>query len=155
MPEAKRDQQAADDQIDHHRVPRPHVPARDLKGRRRSREFGRDGSQCGFLVSCERLLNELPKHMASLYARISARIRDGVAVAEARNGACMACFMALRPQAMAQVRRAQVMIGESVPFAAWIDVDDLPNVNTHHFSADSQLIIGRRFGEALLRLKKN
>jgi predicted nucleic acid-binding Zn-ribbon protein len=58
----------------------------------------------------ERLLNELPKHMASLYARISARIRDGVAVAEARNGACMACFMALRPQAMAQVRRGEEVV---------------------------------------------
>ena len=42
--------------------------------------------------------------MGALYVRISARIRDGVAVAEARNGACMACFMALRPQAMAQVQ---------------------------------------------------
>jgi uncharacterized protein len=58
----------------------------------------------------ERLLNELPKSMASLYARISARIRDGVAVAEARNGACMACFMALRPQAMAQVRRGDEVV---------------------------------------------
>src|SRR6476660_5531271 len=58
----------------------------------------------------ERLLNELPKHMASLYARISARISDGVAVAEARNGACMACFMALRPQAMAQVRRGEEVV---------------------------------------------
>jgi predicted nucleic acid-binding Zn-ribbon protein len=58
----------------------------------------------------ERLLNELPRSMASLYARISARIRDGVAVAEARNGACMACFMALRPQAMAQVRRGDEVV---------------------------------------------
>jgi len=53
---------------------------------------------------------------------------------------------------MAVVRRAQVKVGESVPYAAWIDVDDLPNVNTHHFSADSQLVIGRRFGEAFLQL---
>ena len=47
----------------------------------------------------ERLVAALPKPMGALYVRISARIRDGVAVAEARNGACMACFMALRPQA--------------------------------------------------------
>ena len=53
---------------------------------------------------------------------------------------------------MALVRRAQVKVAESVPSAAWIDVDDLPNVNTHHFSADSQLAIGRRFGEAFLKL---
>jgi predicted nucleic acid-binding Zn-ribbon protein len=58
----------------------------------------------------ERLLSALPKPMGALYARISARIRDGVAVAEARNGACMACFMALRPQAMAQVRRGEEVV---------------------------------------------
>src|SRR5256886_9726185 len=53
----------------------------------------------------ERLFNALPKSMSALYSRISRRIRDGVAMAEARNGACAACFMALRPQVMAQVRR--------------------------------------------------
>jgi hypothetical protein len=58
----------------------------------------------------ERLIAALPKPMGALYARISARIRDGVAVAEARNGACMACFMALRPQAMAQVRRGEEVV---------------------------------------------
>jgi predicted nucleic acid-binding Zn-ribbon protein len=58
----------------------------------------------------ERLINTLPKSMSSLYARISARIRDGVALAEARNGACMACFMALRPQVMAQVRRGEEVV---------------------------------------------
>jgi predicted nucleic acid-binding Zn-ribbon protein len=58
----------------------------------------------------EQLLGVLPKPMAGLYNRISKRIRDGVAVAEARNGACMACFMSLRPQAMAEVRRGQEVI---------------------------------------------
>lgn len=58
----------------------------------------------------ERLLAILPKPMGALYKRISARIRDGVAVAEARNGACMACFMSLRPQAMAQVRRGEEVV---------------------------------------------
>jgi predicted nucleic acid-binding Zn-ribbon protein len=48
--------------------------------------------------------------MSSLYNRISARIRDGIAVAEARNGACTACFMALRPQIMADVRRGNEVI---------------------------------------------
>jgi len=48
--------------------------------------------------------------MGALYVRISARIRDGVAVAQARNGACMACFMSLRPQAMAQVRRGEEIV---------------------------------------------
>jgi predicted nucleic acid-binding Zn-ribbon protein len=58
----------------------------------------------------ERLLKELPKQMSTLYNRISARIRDGVAVAEARNGACTACYMALRPQIMADVRRGDEVI---------------------------------------------
>jgi len=61
-------------------------------------------------VERERLVAALPKAMGALYTRISARIRDGVAVAQARNGACMACFMALRPQAMAQVRRGEEVV---------------------------------------------
>src|SRR5438445_8546204 len=48
--------------------------------------------------------------MSALYKRISARIRDGVAVAEARNGACTACYMSLRPQVMADVRRGEEVI---------------------------------------------
>ncbi len=58
----------------------------------------------------ERVFNTLPKPMSAHYKRISVRIRDGVAVAEARNGACMACFMALRPQAMSQVRRGEEIV---------------------------------------------
>jgi len=52
----------------------------------------------------------LPKQMAALYNRISTRIRDGIAVAEARNGSCSACFMALRPQVMAEIRRGAEVI---------------------------------------------
>jgi predicted nucleic acid-binding Zn-ribbon protein len=58
----------------------------------------------------ERLLSELPKPMGTLYNRISARIRDGIAMAEARNGSCTACFMALRPQVMSEVRRGDEII---------------------------------------------
>jgi predicted nucleic acid-binding Zn-ribbon protein len=58
----------------------------------------------------DRLTAMLPKQMSSLYNRISARIRDGIAVAEARNGSCTACFMALRPQVMAQVRLGEEVI---------------------------------------------
>ena len=61
-------------------------------------------------VERERLIAALPKVMGAQYNRTVTRIRDGVAVAEARNGACMACFMALRPQAMAQVRRGEEII---------------------------------------------
>ncbi len=58
----------------------------------------------------ERLAGTLPKPMSALYNRISARIRDGIAVAEARNGSCTACFMALRPQVMAEIRRGDEVI---------------------------------------------
>jgi uncharacterized protein len=58
----------------------------------------------------ERLMATLPKNMSALYNRISVRIRDGIAVAEARNGSCTACFMSLRPQVMAEVRRGEDVI---------------------------------------------
>ena len=58
----------------------------------------------------ERMMKELPKSVSSLFNRISARIRDGIAVAEARNGACTACYMALRPQIMSEVRRGDEVI---------------------------------------------
>jgi hypothetical protein len=58
----------------------------------------------------EKVFNGLSKPISSLYKRISARIRDGIAVAEARNGSCTACFMALRPQVMAEVRRGAEVI---------------------------------------------
>ncbi|HUS09868.1 MAG TPA: C4-type zinc ribbon domain-containing protein [Pyrinomonadaceae bacterium] len=81
----------------------------------RLREFDEETSQQAEKLASsrterERLVAALPKAMGALYVRISARIRDGVAVAEARNGACMACFMALRPQAMAQVRRGDEVV---------------------------------------------
>jgi predicted nucleic acid-binding Zn-ribbon protein len=58
----------------------------------------------------EQLLSELPKPMGALFNRISTRIRDGVAVAEAKNGSCTACFMSLRPQVMADIRRGEEII---------------------------------------------
>src|SRR5258705_9298215 len=61
-------------------------------------------------VERERLMNELPKTTSAMYKRIASRIRDGVVMAEARNGACMACYMALRPQIMADVRRGEEVI---------------------------------------------
>ena len=58
----------------------------------------------------ERLFSTLPPGVKGVYQRIVSRIRDGVAVAEARNGSCSACFMALRPQVMAEVRRGEEII---------------------------------------------
>jgi uncharacterized protein len=56
-------------------------------------------------VEREQVFANLPPSMSNMYARIKARIRDGVAVAEARNRSCTACFMSLRPQVMAEIRR--------------------------------------------------
>jgi hypothetical protein len=58
----------------------------------------------------ERLISSLPKALSANYKRISTRIRDGVAVAEARNGSCTACFITLRPQTMAEIRRGDEII---------------------------------------------
>lgn len=55
--------------------------------------------------------------------------------------------------AMAPIRAAQQKVAEKDEYALWIDLDDLPNVNQHHFSAAAQLVIGRRFGEAYLKLR--
>src|SRR3569832_1404944 len=58
----------------------------------------------------ERMFSALPPGIKATYQRIVARIRDGVALAEARNGACSACRMTLRPQLMAEIRRGDDVI---------------------------------------------
>ncbi len=58
----------------------------------------------------EEVFASLPKPMSNLYSRIKARIRDGVAVAEARNRSCTACFMSLRPQVMSEIRRGEEIL---------------------------------------------
>lgn len=80
----------------------------------------------------ERLFNSLPKQLSGQYKRISARIRDGVAVAEARNGACKACFMTLRPQAMAQVRRGEELVtcDNCNRILYWVPTDSAPANST-------------------------
>jgi len=52
----------------------------------------------------------LPGNLASVYNRLAQRSRDGIAVAEVKNGACSACFMALRPQMQAEVRKGNQII---------------------------------------------
>ncbi len=58
-------------------------------------------------IEREQVFANLPSSMSNMYARIKARIRDGVAVAEARNRSCTACFMSLRPQVMSEIRRGE------------------------------------------------
>ncbi len=61
-------------------------------------------------VEREQMFNALPPNAKRIYNYISGRIRDGVAVAEARNNSCSACFMSLRPQAMSEIRRGEEII---------------------------------------------
>ena len=61
-------------------------------------------------IDREQVFANLPKAMSGMYARIRARIRDGVAVTEARNRSCTACFMSLRPQVMAEIRRGDEVL---------------------------------------------
>jgi len=58
----------------------------------------------------DRIFADLTPTAKALYNRISARIRDGIALAEARNNSCSACFMGLRPQIMSEVRRGEEII---------------------------------------------
>ncbi len=58
----------------------------------------------------ERLQAALPKAITAQYNRISTRLRDGIAVAEARNNSCSACHMSLRPQVMTEIRRGEEVI---------------------------------------------
>jgi predicted nucleic acid-binding Zn-ribbon protein len=76
----------------------------------------------------EQVAAELPKALSVLYNRISTKIRDGVAVAEARNRSCTACFIALRPQVMAEVRRGEEVItcDNCGRILYWVPADSVP-----------------------------
>jgi predicted nucleic acid-binding Zn-ribbon protein len=52
----------------------------------------------------------LPANLAAVYNRLTQRSRDGIAVAEVVNGSCSACFMALRPQMLVEVKRGEQII---------------------------------------------
>jgi predicted nucleic acid-binding Zn-ribbon protein len=41
---------------------------------------------------------------------MATRSRDGIAVAEVKNGACSACFMSLRPQMLVELKTTDKMI---------------------------------------------
>jgi hypothetical protein len=52
----------------------------------------------------------LPTNLAAVYNRLAQRSRDGIAVAEVVNSSCSACFMALRPQMLVEVKRGEQII---------------------------------------------
>lgn len=58
----------------------------------------------------DRIFAGLPPAAMAVYKRISTRIRDGVAVAEARNNSCTACSIKIRPHMMAEIRRGEEII---------------------------------------------
>lgn len=53
----------------------------------------------------EAVFQTLPSQLAGVYNRLAQRSRDGVAVAEVVGGSCSACYMALRPQMLLEVKR--------------------------------------------------
>lgn len=61
-------------------------------------------------VQRQNVFDTLPDNLAGVYDRLAVRSRDGIAVAEVINGACSACFMALRPQMQMEVRKGSEII---------------------------------------------
>lgn len=58
----------------------------------------------------EKVFVTLPKNLAMTYDRMAQRSRDGIAVAEVKNGACSACYMTLRPQVQLEIKRGDKII---------------------------------------------
>lgn len=52
----------------------------------------------------------LPKNLAAVYDRFAQRSKDGIAVAEVIKGSCSACFIALRPHMVMEVKRGNQII---------------------------------------------
>ncbi len=62
----------------------------------------------------EKVFKTLPTKLANIYDRLTTRSRDGIAVAEVKNGSCSACFMALRPQVLVEIKMSdKIMTCES------------------------------------------
>jgi uncharacterized protein len=75
---------------------------RELENQRK--EFGEESKKR------QEVFVTLPPNLASVYNRLATRSRDGIAVAEVKNGACSACFMKLRPQAMLELKTSDKII---------------------------------------------
>lgn len=58
----------------------------------------------------DKVFPTLPKNLAAVYDRMAQRSRDGIAVAEVKNGSCSACFMKLRPQVVVELKMSDKII---------------------------------------------
>ncbi len=58
----------------------------------------------------EEVFKTLPTKLANIYDRMATRSRDGIAVAEVKNSTCSACFMALRPQILMEIKMSDKII---------------------------------------------
>ncbi len=58
----------------------------------------------------EEVFKTLPAQMAAVYNRLAQRSRDGIAVAEVKNGSCSACFMSLRPHLRVEIKMSDKII---------------------------------------------
>jgi uncharacterized protein len=55
------------------------------------------------------LVDTIPRELLDRYMRLT-QLRDGMAMAEVRDGSCTACFMTIRPQAFADVRKGETVL---------------------------------------------
>lgn len=53
----------------------------------------------------------LPASLLSTYERLRTRNRDGIAIAEAKDGRCLACNMMLRPQFFQELKTGEQVMG--------------------------------------------
>jgi len=55
------------------------------------------------------LVNTIPADLSAKYDRLT-QLRDGLALAEVRDGSCTSCFMTIRPQVYADVRKGEEIL---------------------------------------------
>ena len=58
----------------------------------------------------QKVFATLPPQLGSVYNRLAQRSRDGIAVAEVKNGACSVCFISLRPQVLVEIKISDKII---------------------------------------------
>ncbi len=71
------------------------------------------------------LFADVSSRYANVYNRLAQRSRDGIAVAEATNGSCSACFMTLRPQMQVELKTSdQVITCESCTRILYVNSEE-------------------------------